>query len=155
MLICHYGHCDHNVFHCLQSCALLNTQDEEKQKILIPLQVILANASTVYTDVFPVMRSNAQSHHLNLFSLSLSLSLSSHLLLVRHMSQTLQQSQSPAVVNAIHQMITTSVSGCQSSLVKPTFIQGKDTDSHRYRFWRYVGIFQPVPKGEHKRLFFV
>ena len=72
------------------------------------------------------------------------------------MSQTLQQSQSPAVVNAIHQMITTAVSGCQSSLVKPTFIQGKDLENRKLvesililtdiGFGGMLEYFSPFPK---------
>ena len=38
----------------LQASALLNTHEEQKQKIVF-LYKFLANASTVYTDVFPVM----------------------------------------------------------------------------------------------------
>ena len=38
----------------LQASALLGTHEEQKQKIVF-LYKFLANASTVYTDVFPVM----------------------------------------------------------------------------------------------------
>ncbi|CAI8022725.1 Neurofibromin [Geodia barretti] len=66
------------------ACALINTQDEKKTQILYEF---LANASKVYFNVFPLIRS----------------------VLMQNLVLTLQQSQSPHVLSAVQQLVSVAV----------------------------------------------
>lgn len=56
---------------------------------------------------------------------SLSLSLS-HAVLVEHMTQMLQQSQSPSILRSVQKLISMAVErSTTSSLIRPTYIKGE------------------------------
>jgi neurofibromin 1 len=102
--------------------ALIQTQIESRVQLLYEF---LADASEVFTDIFPLIQ----------------------LYLVPHLSETLGASHCPAIIKAVHSIIHNSVvSSDESLLIKPTYISdvGFKGVTEYFRPFSKSGSFYPT-----------